>query len=85
MQLIFNDCVQIGLFPDLLKLADVTSLHRKEEKTGKKKYGPVSVLPTVSKVFERLLDKQIIDCMGPYLSSLLCGFCKGYNAQHALV
>ena len=39
----------------------------------------------VSKVFERLLDKQIIDYMGPYLSSLLCGFYKRYNAQHALV
>ena len=36
-------------------------------------------------VFERLLHKQIIDYMGPYLSSLFCGFRKGYNAQHALV
>ena len=85
LQLIFNDCVQNGLFPDLLKLADVTSLHKTEEKTRKKNYRPVSVLPTVSKVFERLLDKQIISYMGPYLSSLLCGFRKGYNAQHALV
>ena len=85
LQLIFNDCVQNGLFPDLLKLADVTSLHKTEEKTRKKNYRPVSVLPTVSKVFERLLDKQIISYMVPYLSSLLCGFCKVYDAQHALV
>ena len=85
MQVIFNDCIQNDVFPDLLKLADVTSLHKTEEKTRKKNYRPVSVLPTVSKVFERLLDKQIIDYMTPYLSSLLCGFRKGYNAQHALV
>ena len=85
MQVIFNDCVQNGVFPDLLKLADVTSLHKTEEKTRKENYRPVSVLPTVSKVFERLLDKQIIDFMSPYLSSLLCGFRKGYNTQHALV
>ena len=85
MQLIFNDCVQNGLFPDLLKLADVTPLHKKEEKARKKNYRSVSVLPTVSKVFERLLDKQIIDYMGPYLSSLFCGFRKGYTAQHVLV
>ena len=85
LQRIFNDCVQNGLFPDLLKLADVTSLHKTEEKTRKKNYRPVSVLPTVSNVFERLLDKQIISYMGPYLSSLLCGFRKGYNAQHPLV
>ena len=31
------------------------------------------------------MDKQIIDCMQSYLSSLLCDFYKGYNAQHALV
>ena len=31
------------------------------------------------------MDKQIIDYMQSYLSSLLCGFRKGYNAQHALV
>ena len=85
LQLIFIDCVQNGLFPDLLKLADVTTLHKTGEKTRKENYRPVSVLPTVSKVFERILGKQIIDYMGPYLSALLCGFRKGYNAQHALV
>ena len=31
------------------------------------------------------MDKQIFDYMQSYLSSLLCGFRKGYNAQHALV
>ena len=67
------------MFPDLLKLADVISLHKTEEKTRKKNYRSVSVLPTVSKVFERLLEKHIIDYMTPYLSSLLCGFRKGYN------
>ena len=74
MQVIFNDCVQDGVFPDLLKLADVTSLHKTEAKTRKKNYRTVSVLPTVSKVLERLFDKQIIDYMTPYLSSLICGF-----------
>ena len=70
---------------DLLKLAAVTSLHKTEEKTRKKNYRPVSVLPTASKVFERLLHEQMIDYMRPHLSSLLCSFRKGYNAQHALV
>ena len=35
MQLIFNDSVQNGLFPDLLKLADVTPLHKRRRKPGK--------------------------------------------------
>ena len=45
----------------------------------------ISVLPTVSKVFERLMDTQISSHMAPYLSWLLCGFRKGYNAQHTLI
>ena len=74
LQVIVNDCVQNGLFPDLLKLADVTTLYKTGEKTRKENYRPMSVLPTVSKVFERILGKHIIDYMGPYLSALLCSF-----------
>ena len=31
------------------------------------------------------MDKQIVTYITPFLSSLLCGFRKGYSAQHALV
>ena len=31
------------------------------------------------------MDKQIIDYMQSYLLSLVCGFRKGYNVQHAFV
>ena len=85
MQFIFNNCLAIGLFPDPLKLVDVTSLHKGDERTSKKNYRPVSVLPTDNKVFKRLMNKQTTYYMEPCLSSILCGFRKGYNAQHALV
>ena len=64
---------------------DVTSLHNGDERTSKRSYRPVSVLPIVSKVFERLMNKQITNYIEPCLSSILCGFRKGYNAQHSLV
>ena len=31
------------------------------------------------------MDKQIVAYITPILSSLLCGFRKGYDAQHALI
>ena len=43
MQLIFNNYIQNCVFLDLLKLADVTSLHESEEKTSKNNYRLVSV------------------------------------------
>ena len=48
-------------------------------------YRPISLLPTVSKVFERLLFKQISDFMESKLSQFLCGFRKYYSTQHALL
>ena len=85
LQEIFNNCIGNSNFPDELKCADVSSLHKQKESTVKKNYRPISVLPTVSKVFERLLVKQVEAHIEQYLSTLLCGFRKGYNTQQALV
>ena len=48
---IFNNCIGSSTFPDELKCADVSSLHKQKESTVKKNYRPISVLPAVSKVF----------------------------------
>ena len=82
---IFNDCIENSSFPDELKCADVTSLPKNGPSNSRTNFRQISVLPTVSKLFERIMDKQIVAYFTPYLSSLLCGFRKGYNAQHALV
>ena len=52
LHIIFNNSIEQSSFPDELKLADVSSLFKKEVKTFKGNYRPISVLPTVSKVFE---------------------------------
>ena len=44
------------------------------------------MLPATSKIFERLLlYDQVMPFAGNFLSSLLCGFRKGYNTQQALL
>ena len=40
-------------FPQKLKLVDITPVYKKEDSTKVKSYRPVSVLPTVSKIFEQ--------------------------------
>ena len=44
-----------GSFPDSLKLGNITPVHKKDEPTNKENYRPVSVLPFISKNFERLI------------------------------
>ena len=53
--MIFNESLNNCSFPDELKLADITPIFKKEDATLEKNYRPVSVLPVVSKILERLL------------------------------
>ena len=68
-----------------MKLADITPIFKKDNATQVKNYRPVSVLPTVSKIFERLMHIQIKNYIDAYLSPFLCGYRKGYNTQTALL
>ena len=46
-------------FPSALKYVDVKSIFRKDDETDQENYRPISVLPTLSKVCERLMYKQM--------------------------
>ena len=83
---IWNNEVILNLkFPSKLKTADITPLFKKLESVLKENYRPVSLLPVVSKNFERIMQKQMKPFMDIHLSSHLCGYRKGYNSQYALV
>ena len=80
----FNDCVEHSVFPDDLKLADMTPIFKRVDRTTKTNYRNISVLPVCSKCFERIMEKQITPFIDNPLSPYLCGYRKGSNAQHAL-
>ena len=82
---IYGDSVVAGNFPSALKKADIIPGHKKGDTTLKDNYRPVSILPTVSKIYERNMYKDIDNYMQKYLSPKLCGFRKGYSTQYALI
>ena len=45
----------------------------------------MSVLPTMPKVFERLMHHQVSEYIDKHLSPFLCGYRKGFNTQTALL
>ena len=59
MAFIINDCIENGVFPDGLKLADVSPVFKKENSFKKLNYRPFSILPHMPKVSERIFYKQI--------------------------
>ena len=54
-----NDSIKSFTFPSCLKEAGVTPIHKKGKKDNKENYRAVSVLPVLSKIFERIMVIQI--------------------------
>ena len=73
-------CIENSIFPSDLKVA-----FKKKSKTSKDNYKPISILPNISKRYERCLYNQMQTYFDNLLSKYQCGFCKGFNAQHCLV
>ena len=80
-----NECIKQNKFPNKLKIADITLIFKKEDPLDKTNYRPISILATVSKIFERLLFNQLQRFSNKFLSPLFCGFRKGYSTQYALI
>jgi uncharacterized protein YifN (PemK superfamily) len=60
LTLIVNQAITFGVFPDKLKIAKVVPLYKKAESHLFQNYRPISVLPSISKVLERVMHSQIV-------------------------
>ena len=69
-----NNSVLNHDFPNNLENANVTPLYKKYGNIDKKNYRSISVLPSMSKIFERLMFKQISSFIENKISQYLCGF-----------
>ena len=56
---IFNQCIQINIFPHDFKVVRVTPIFKSGDKEDLNNYRPISVLPTVVRIFEKLLYEQL--------------------------
>ena len=56
----------------------VTPAHKKEERTKKENYRPVSIDPLFLKYLISLYIEK-------YLLQFICGFCKGFSTQHCII
>ena len=82
---IINNAILQSIFPDKLKPAQITPLHKKDDITNKANFRPISLLPAVSKVFERVMEKQVTAFIDTKLFPFMCGYRKGYSTQYALM
>ena len=74
-----------NLISILPKKANITSVFKKGDRNSKDNYMPVSILPNISKIFERCIFRQLYSFMFEFLSKYQCGFRKEYSTQHCLL
>ena len=66
-----NKALKTGSFPDSLKCASVRPIYKKVDPFDKRNYRLVSILPLLSKVYERVIYKQASN----YLNLFPMKFC----------
>ena len=75
----FNDSTEKSNFPSILKKCNHNTCIYKGDRNSKDNYRPVSIVPNISKIFERCIFCQLSNFMDQFLSKYQCGFRKGYS------
>ena len=80
-----NSAILNGKFLSELKMADVIRIFKKDDLFEKANYKLISLLPSLLKVYEKLIYQQLNAFFENELSHFLCGFRSRYSTQHALL
>ena len=57
--LIFEKCLETGIYPSTWKKANIVPIYRKGSRQCKNNYRPISLLPILGKIFEKLMFDDI--------------------------
>ena len=63
LALLFNTYIETSVFPDLWKIASITPILKEGDKVDKSNYRPISVLPIIARLFEKLVANQVYQHM----------------------
>ena len=51
--------LRVGIVPDLVKILKVVPVYKKDDNTNFSNYRPISLLPSMSKIFEKVIIEQL--------------------------
>ena len=84
---LFNLSFTTGTFPTLLKTAKVIPIHKKDSKSNFTNYHPISLLPNLDKILEKLMDRRLSAFLNikDIIYPLQFGFRQYYSTSYALI
>lgn len=57
---LFNLCLSTGIFPKVFKTALIKPIHKNGDKSCVNNYRPIAILPSLSKILERIIYKRLV-------------------------
>ena len=83
---IFNRSLSTGQFPSEWKQAKIVTIFKKGSKLDSGNYRPISILPVISKLIEKIAHQQLYDYLSTnnLLSQAQSGFRKHFSTQTSL-
>ena len=81
LTIIINQSLYCGIFPDNLKLAKVIPIFKKGNNQIFDNYRPISILPAISKIFERIIYEQLYEHF--ILNNLFYPSQYGFKRNHS--
>ena len=76
-----NLSIKLGSFPDSCKIAKLKPLFKKGSKTNPSNYRPISLLPLISKIIEKLIHEQTSSFLSN--NELLYNYQSGFQKNHS--
>ena len=77
--------MKCGIFPENMKLGDISPSYKKSDNLMKGNYRPVSVLTTLSKLYESAMNDQLLCHFVSIFNDLLNAFRKGHSCLKLLI
>ena len=78
---IYNLSIKSRIFPDPRKIAKIKPMFRKPSRMDPTNYRPISLLPFISKIFEKIVHDQINDYLAKY--NILYKYQSGFRTKHS--
>ena len=85
MTSLINYSLSSHKFPAGLKYAEISPVFKKDDALDKKNYRPVSILPCMSKIFEKVINMQICSYFYESVAENVSAFRNRYSTQAMLI
>ena len=84
LSIIINKSLADGVVPNSCKIAKVVPIYKAKDKESFTNYRPISLLPSASKLLEKVMHKRVYSFLKDILYQSQYGFRPGHSTSHAV-